>query len=148
MNMNGLLSAVQNMQDHAEGLTAPTDRAQLKVSVGAVQFEAAGGPDESVADLREEFVTVFAHLHEQAEEADTDAPDTSDVQDQIRNVIEQRERNAVEQISRGCTNMNQETYTATTDESGEATFEDLPPGEYEVVDVEGHDLDSVEVEWL
>lgn len=44
--------------------------------------------------------------------------------------------------------MTPKTYTATTDENGEATFEDLPPGEYEVVEVEGHDLDSVDIEWV
>lgn len=41
--------------------------------------------------------------------------------------------------------MSNDTYTATTDERGEATFEELPPGGYEV-EVDG--VESVEVERL
>lgn len=32
--------------------------------------------------------------------------------------------------------MNDKIYVATTDENGRATFEDLPPGDYEVLKVD------------
>lgn len=99
MNMNALLSSVKQMRSHAEGLTADPDRPQLKVSVGPLQFEAAGGPDESVADLRDEFEALYMNLNEQAEDVETDS--SEDIQEQIRAELEEREATALDQINRG-----------------------------------------------
>lgn len=99
MDFNSLLARVQQMGSQADGLATDADRAQLKITVGSLQFEAAGGPDESVADLRDEFEAIFAHLSEQAEDADTGS--SENVQEQIQAQLENMNAQSVSQTGRG-----------------------------------------------